>query len=218
MENAENNTLTPDNDLWEFMVANSMIDMFPYIIDVIRLNAESPAFSTTFNELSEKLIALLQTTPEEKQKNLLYNAIISEENIKVAAKLCSIAERLMLFDAKYIKEVLQAGNTRKQKLGLLLLKTNKQFYNRADTRDMEDCIELVEKIFPERGTKIIKKQLLSSKEKELWQCECGKANDIGYYCSGCDKDIYGFTEGEIKPNKVVEDLRQKIELLNNCLI
>ena len=59
----------------------------------------------------------------------------------------------------------------------------------------------------------MKKQLLSSKEKEVWACECSKTNDIGSYCSGCKKDIYGFSANEVSPSKVLANLEEKISLI-----
>ena len=59
----------------------------------------------------------------------------------------------------------------------------------------------------------MKKQLLSSKEKEVWTCECSKTNDIGSYCSSCKKDIYGFTSNEVSPPKVLTNLDENISLI-----
>jgi hypothetical protein len=69
---------------------------------------------------------------------------------------------------------------------------------------LKSLIEIIKTKFPERGSRSMKKQLLSSKEKEVWNCECNKTNDIGSYCSACKKDIYGFTINEVSPPKVLQ--------------
>jgi hypothetical protein len=62
--------------------------------------------------------------------------------------------------------------------------------------------------------------LLSSKEKDVWICECGKVIDIAYkYCHSCEKDIYGFraTELAIHPPAVREYIKQKIDVIRYYL-
>ena len=61
-------------------------------------------------------------------------------------------------------------------------------------------ISLIKNTFFDKGTKSTKKQLLTSKEKEVWSCECGtKNNDIDNFCNSCHKDIYGFKSTEVTP-------------------
>lgn len=69
-------------------------------------------------------------------------------------------------------------------------------------------------IFVERGNRSMKKQLLSSKEKEVWICDCGKTNDNDNNCSGCQQDIYGFKPKELKPSVADKYIEQKIDLIS----
>ena len=78
-------------------------------------------------------------------------------------------------------------------------------------------ISLISEKFPERGTRSTKKQLLSSKEKDIWICECKKTNDSNVYCENCFKDIYGFQTQEPSPIKISILLNQKIELLKSLI-
>ena len=59
--------------------------------------------------------------------------------------------------------------------------------------------------------------MLTSKEKEVWVCECGKTNEIGVYCNGCGQDIYGFEENEMKPITANNHIGQTIELISEYI-
>lgn len=104
-----------------------------------------------------------------------------------------------------------------QKGGVRIVTYDKLFYNKEDKQDLAAILNFIKNTFVERGTRTMKKQLLSSKEKEVWICECGKTNDIGTYCSGCSKDIFGFKENEVKPQNAYNYIQQKIELITEQL-
>lgn len=124
---------------------------------------------------------------------------------------------LRLLNYEVVRNNLQSEDFLIQKRSLNALLYDKQFYNKEDTIELQKFIELIENTFKERGVRSMKKQLLSSKEKEVWICECGKQNDLESLCSGCQKDIYGFKSNETKPGDVIERLEYKIELINECL-
>ena len=62
----------------------------------------------------------------------------------------------------------------------------------------------------------MKKGVLSSKEKEIWTCECGKQNDITDICN-CGKNIYGFYPGEVSPQEAIKNINLKTELIKDYL-
>ncbi|MGJ7032552.1 hypothetical protein [Niabella hirudinis] len=111
-------------------------------------------------------------------------------------------------------ELLKSGNFQAQKRGVRVVTYDKPFYKKQDMQDLQNIREYIQETFVERGTRTTKKQLLSSKEKEVWTCECGKTNDIGVYCSGCGQDIYGFKQNEMKPADVDNYVGQKIGLIS----
>ena len=79
--------------------------------------------------------------------------------------------------------------------------------------DSKRIKEQNENAIHERVIKTTKKQMLSSKEKDVWTCECGKTNnEIEGYCGSCNKDIYGFKTNEKTPSNVASYIQQKIEL------
>jgi uncharacterized protein with PIN domain len=114
-------------------------------------------------------------------------------------------------------EMLQSNNLQIQKRGLRVITYDKLFYNKQDRKDLETIRDYIKNTFVERGTRGTKKLLLSSKEKEIWTCECGKSNEMGTFCSGCNQDIYGFKINEVKPELVYNYIQQKIKLINEYL-
>jgi hypothetical protein len=95
---------------------------------------------------------------------------------------------------------------------------DKSFYNKTDIEQLNQTKNFVATTFKERGEITTKKQLLSSKEKDVWNCECGnKSIDIGDFCSSCNNDIFGFKSNEMDPNNVVNFIEQKIELINEYI-
>ncbi len=98
-----------------------------------------------------------------------------------------------------------------------LLTYDKSFYNKQDKDDLSCIRDYIGNNFGERGTRTTKRQLLSSKEKEVWVCECGKTNDIGDDCGSCNRDIFGFEPNELKPKTVERYLNQKIELISEYI-
>jgi hypothetical protein len=108
-------------------------------------------------------------------------------------------------------------NFQVQKRGLRIATFDKAYYNKQDQLDLQVIREFISITFVEKGTRSTKKQLLTSKEKEVWSCECGKTNAVGSYCIGCDQDIYGFKQNEMKPDVVNEYIKQKIELISEFI-
>lgn len=140
-----------------------------------------------------------------------------KDNGQLSLKISEIIKELNSFDFNRSLLLLQSDTFQTQKLGLLLATFDKPFYNKQDLNNFQTIQDYVKKTFPERGTRTTKKQLLSSKEKEVWNCECEKPNDIGAYCSGCFKDIYRFKSNEIAPATVEKYINQKFELITEFI-
>ncbi|MFA6702830.1 MAG: YbjQ family protein [Dysgonamonadaceae bacterium] len=217
IEKANSGSLNLTDDIWNFITINQVDEVFPFL-----MNKFSGAIFTeqSSSEISEKfyrlLVGYVDSFPEEIKLELLYKGI-KEENEQIALKLSEIIEELNLFDFKHNMELLKSENFQTQKRAIRLVTYDKLFYNKQDIQDLQTIRNYIQKTFSERGTRTTKKQLLSSKDKDVWICECGKTNDIGEYCSGCGQDIYGFKQNEIKPQKADKHIEQKIELISEYL-
>ena len=218
IEKANSNALPLNEDTWSFITANQVDEVFPYLLkrfsEAVANDQSDLAPSET---LYKQLTGYMDALPEGKKLDLLYNSIAEVESEQLALKLCQMIKELNLFDFKRSMDLLKSDDFQIQKRGIRIATYDKPFYNKGDQQDLQTIREFINATFIERGTRTTKKQLLSSKEKEVWACECGKSNDIGSYCNGCGKDIYGFKSNEIKPQFADTYLEQKIELISEYI-
>ena len=214
IENAKAGNLNLEDDVWDFITNNQVHEVYDYVLSkfqkVISYSQESP---DTLNKFYKKALTYIDSLPESKRTELLYNSIAQVDNEPLLLKLCEILDELQLLDLDKIMELISLDDFQKQKIATRIITYDKPFYNKQDIEKLKSLIEIIKTKFPERGSGSMKKQLLSSKEKEVWTCECSKTNDIGSYCSGCKKDIYGFTANEVFPPKVLTNLEEKISLI-----
>lgn len=213
IEKANSSSLTINDDIWNFITTNQVDEVFPYLLkkfhDVITNEQINPGTTEKYYKL---LVSYVDALPEDKKINLLYREV-AEQNEQIALKLLAIIKELNLFDFNLNMELLRSNNFQTRKRGIRVATYDKPFYDTQDIQDLKNLGEYIQSTFNERGTRTTKKQLLSSKEKEVWTCECGKTNDIETYCSGCGQDIYGFKQNETKPNTAKDYIEQKIELI-----
>lgn len=215
---AENVKLLLNDDVWDFITSNQVHEVLPFLLSefevVIRNEPLNPGSTDRFYRL---LSSYIDALPDDRKLTLLYNNVRDSKADSVAAKLSQIINVLQLLDYNKVKELLMSDDFNVQKRGLAIVTYDKPFYNKQDVIDLNALRIFVKNIFVEKGTRSMKKQLLSSKEKEIWTCDCGKTNDVGAYCTGCHHDIYGFKQNEIKPDFVDLHLQQKVELINECI-
>lgn len=207
-----------NQDSWDFLTTNQVDEVFPIIFHKF---GETISRAQLEPEILEKFykqfVTYIDNLPEHKKRNLLYGSIKNEKNQKITAKISQIICELNLYDFERTIDLLTNENFQVQKQGIRIATYDKPFYSKQDIQDLEKISQLIKEFFTERGTKTTKKQLLSSKEKEVWNCECGKTNDIGSYCSGCGQDIFGFKEHEMKPYTVTSYIEEKINLITEYI-
>lgn len=213
---ANNDELQLTEDTWGFITENQIHEVFPFLLRKLEYAVKSeisPGDSEGFYKL---FVGYIDRLPETIKLPLLYDSIKVEANVPVVLKLGRVIRELYLFDANRTIELLKNENFAIQKRGLRLTKFDKPFYNKQDEVELQSIIIFIQNNFKERGTRTLKKGLLS-KEKEVWVCECGKTNDIDEYCGSCKQDIYGFKETEINPTQAITHLKQKVELINELI-
>ena len=210
LSQANTGRMTLTDDIWDFITANQIDEIFEFILTQLK---DPIAINEDFAKIYKNTISFLDALPEEKKLNLIYNSILKEDNEQINVKLCEIIAKLKLFDFPHIDEILNSTDFTKQKRALRILGYDKAFYNKQDVEKFRLLITVIKEKFPERGARSMKKQLLSSKEKEIWLCECGKNNGIGSHCSSCNKDIHGFTLYEVTPAQSILKIEEKISLI-----
>jgi uncharacterized protein YbjQ (UPF0145 family)/CDGSH-type Zn-finger protein len=217
LAHAEANTLQFNDEVWEFLISNSVKEAYPYILrhyfNALQNQANSPEIFSKTDTLFHRYLNSLE---DDKKVQLLYDSIRDEGDDTLVQKLQKIVKDQLLFDSTRVMELLKSQDFEVQKRGLKLSVWDKAFYSKQDVETLKSISSFIDANFLERGKHGTKKQLLSSKEKEIWVCECGKSNNIGEYCF-CGNDIYGFKMNEIRPKEASNYIRQKIELISEFL-
>lgn len=79
--------------------------------------------------------------------------------------------------------LLKSKDFKEQKIGLRIATFDKLFYDKNDIENLKQTQIFIIANFKERGKNTTKKQMLSSIEKDVCNCECGnKGNYTGEYC------------------------------------
>lgn len=158
-----------------------------------------------FNDLDneEIIIALydkFETSDNTEYLNFLFNTISSSG----------------IFDSDKINMMLASNKLLVRKYGLKFIAIGKDSYSTNDVSILNDLKRKVLEQFEVRATITTKKKMLSSAEKQVWECECGKTNDMeAEYCGSCNNDMYGFTREEVKPNEAIELLDGRVAIINS---
>lgn len=204
---------------WNFITENQMYDVYPFLIKTFsELFNKAEIDRKLVEEYREKLIRFIDGQPDDIKLNLIYSSVENENNNKVLPWITKIIERLNLFDYEKILLLLSAKDFEVKKRAIKIATIDKPFYNQQDKKELEALKIKIEETFTEKVTRSTKKQLLSSKEKEVWICECGKTMDSeNLYCSGCGRDTYGFLSDELKPSDAILLLEEKIRFISEYI-
>jgi uncharacterized protein YbjQ (UPF0145 family) len=218
IEQAEQKKLEIDDNTWDFIIQNHVYEVYEYVVFKFKKSIEAYNENPNgYNDFRKKLVSYIDCLPDENKALLVHKTIAETDDEKLALRLTEIVGELQILDLQRIDDFLNSESFDKQKRVTRLLCYDKPFYNKSDIEYLKKILDRMNNIFVERGTRIMKKQLLSSKEKEMWTCECGKLNDIDSYCSNCFKDINGFSASDVSAKKAISFVNYKIELLDSLL-
>ena len=207
-----------DDELWDFITENQVDEVFPSLINLYKGQLNNYQTEIADN-LYKRMVIYLSNFPDERRKEMIYQAVFQEDDRKIVKNLSNIIERFELLDLKRILNILINGKVEEQKKAILMLTYDKAFYNNEDLVDLQKIKELISDKFNEVGTRSTKKQLLSSKEKEIWICTCGQSNEIenSTYCTKCGNNIYGFKNDELSPDIAIKIIDQKVKLISHFI-
>ncbi|MEG9327507.1 YbjQ family protein [Salinimicrobium catena] len=221
LKKAEDETLKFASETWDFIIQNRVVEMYQ---PIIRRFQELLENKTRYNEetidtFKENIGTYLRSLDLDDQKKILYSTLeLKNLNRYVADFLLDYIKEEQLLDFDQVENLLRNSEVKVQKRGLEIGTFDLPFYTHKDEESYKNLSECIAESFPERGRKTSKKQLLSSKEKEAWECECGKINDIEYtYCTKCNNNIFGFDDRETKPATAQKIIEKKIILIKEAL-
>jgi uncharacterized protein YbjQ (UPF0145 family) len=218
IKDSERENWNIDDETWEFITENQVEDVLSALLKrYVRLVEFSQIEDAKI--LYKRLISYFNNFPDDKKLEILYSNIINTDDNRVANMLIKIIHDLNLLDYIYVRKMLDNESFGINKRALQILKFDKPFYNGDDISTLKELKQIITNKFTEKGTRSTKKGLLSSKEKEIWVCECGKTNDVdlpeGDYCLGCGNDIWGVKKEEINPARAIAIIDGKIELISH---
>lgn len=219
LNDLEKGNIAFNEEVWGFVIDNKIEEVLPFIIKEFEVMQKGGGQYTTdfITNFKNKLSTFVEFLPFDNKTKILYKEV-KGASLEVSGFLINIIKTQHLFDYDEVVNMINSDDFETQKKGLFLSIVDKEFYTINDLEALQALKNLIEDTFKERGNRWTKKQLLS-KEKEVWECECGKSksNEIGETCNSCSKDIYGFNESDNNPDKCISILDEKIMLISKSL-
>lgn len=200
---------------WEFLSQNRVIEISKHILAKIQsryLNQQD----TLSDKNYQQLLTYLSSFKEDERVSIVYEYLMNENVGNFNQVLYRLIGDLLIFDAKKLQIYLQEKNPEKRIKALQIVVKDKSFFSKEDIPEFESLIGLIRTNFSKTSTQSTVKKLLSSKQVDVWICECGHNNDLtSEYCEdfNCAKDQYGFTKGQISPVSAIRKLNENIELI-----
>lgn len=214
----KNQKININESFWSIIIQNKIIEALPFLIQKYFEVKTNESLQLESKERFKKLFSIYLNCFDHKSlNNILFEELKSSSNEKLKFITEIIIER-QTFSYNHILKLLKSTDLNIKKRGLELSIANKKQYKIDDKKALEEILDIINSNFKERGTITSKKSLLSSKEKNVWNCECGHQNDIGEYCNQCKNDIMGFNKNEIKINEVIPLINEKIEILSEIFL
>ena len=128
----------------------------------------------------------------------------------VSEEYAILIKRCNLFSPQHVLDMLP-DNLHK---ATALLDCEKPYYNKEDLVCMKKIVESLENL-PDVGQKVVGKNGMFSKEKELYVCRNGHKNDGDtIYCLDCGENMKGLTQGDIWR---IDRFKKRIELLESMI-
>ena len=206
------------DEAWSFITSNQMSEILLPVLNYFETLDKKNDFqpSVDFEKYEEKLNIYIDNLPNDNKIEQLYSFIKNTESKITASKVSLIIKELFLLDFEKTIELINSDRILIKKIGLKIATFDKSHYDSKDIEGLRKLLKVIETSFKELGEKTTKKKMLSSKEQEIWICECNTTNTIedkNNYCSNCQNDIYGFKIAELKPSEVIIYLEGKINLI-----
>lgn len=210
-------TLTIDDQIWNFAIANQMTELAPSIKAELERRLERQNIEGTDESFVEHSKEYFASLDEEVAKEHLYELLTNKERVFLYAY--NLIGELNLLDIDRVYSLLLSDDFELRKRALQLLVFDKPKYKPGDIDGFEKLLPIIQTRFAPIAERITEKAKLSSKVKEFWKCECGEQIEINHVqCYNCYRDMYGFKGNEIKPEKAIALVSDKIGILKERFI
>lgn len=197
------------NQHWEFILHHNVHEVAPILLNILERTKSTPGF---FDPLIKKVESYFHSISRDKAAIYLYTEYAKRNGIM--NDVFQIMKGLELFDFEHVVKLLQMSDLERQKAGMYLAELTQPNYTGDDLKKLKGLEAGIRKIFVRRATDVEVNKTFSSKLVTKWLCECGTINSTDIeYCPNCKVDQYGFTRAQIKPQKVLQTLRERINVL-----
>ncbi|MEQ8240112.1 MAG: YbjQ family protein, partial [Cyclobacteriaceae bacterium] len=191
-----------NEEFWEFAKKYQILEMADLILGKYEKDLKNFVTESFEREVAEYFSSIEPVEAKGKIYSLLAELETSQ---KLKKKLVDLIKKLNFLEYESLIQLLESTDFETQKIALSLLDSDKELYENKDVELQNKIIALLPSKFPDRGTISTKKKMLSSKEKEIWVCECSKENDVATtYCSNCQRNMKGFRYQEFSPERSEE--------------
>jgi uncharacterized protein YbjQ (UPF0145 family) len=216
LESAKNKSLQIDSAFWDFVKKYQITELAEPIL--LKYQRETEELVNTANwdkEVSEYFSGMEANF----SKEIIYEKLKRVDvDIKFKKKLSNLINSNNLLDFQCVLALIKSSDFQTSKLALYLLTSEKQTYTSNDLNLVKEIINELPRTFAIRGILTTKKKALSSKEKEIWICECSRENDLTTeHCSKCGNDIHGFSSNEINLAETESKLQNIRKILSEAL-
>lgn len=189
-----------------FIINNSITELIPTLM---KKYEAAPAIIDI-----EKIQLLVAALPD---KNVLYDFLDNETSGHLCLEYIKMIRNARALNFERLLYYLVHDDFVMKKLALEIVFCYKDQYTKDDIDKYNEIKQTINNSFPERGKRILKKGMLS-KEKEMWQCECGKVNDLDTkLCMNCAKDVHGFLSNELKPSQALSLIDEQVSMITELL-
>ncbi len=205
-----------NEDTINFIVQNSIHEALPLMTSHFKNLTENEVTGPGYEKFYPMYLRYLTEIKNKSTINHLYYELRYGSNYS-KDRLSKVMVDLNFYDIDRINELLSEDNILLKKIGLTLAIAKKDVYKKEDAKELYGLAEQSIKAFPDLSTTEIKKGLLG-KEKQVWNCPCGKQNDIDKtFCSSCLNDKYGFSENEHNPIEIADMLFRRSKVIDESL-
>lgn len=221
LEDIKNNKLRIDDSFWEFVKNNNFTEVSSLIIDryVNFVNSCVDYQKDSLNKFRVNVYEYLLSIDDHTSTLVLYDKLKEDLSIKGRIGIETLIVDAGLIDYSKILDLLENSSFSIQRSGLNLTSYPRSAFEKDDMLLIENIIDKLSGKFTKRGEETSVKKMLSSKDKKVWNCECGRVNDMDVvYCEKCNNDIYGFGVNDINVDKATEILSTTLLVLKGVMV
>lgn len=165
-------------------------------------------------DFKSKAVSFLRRMPLKVIIDRLYQSLIEADKVHHIETIKWYIESAGLIDLETCKVMIKSGDRAKMRTALKVIVLKKESFSSGDIDTYQQLTELIQQEFTEVGRRSTKKGGILSKDKEVWDCPCGKEGNTEQYCSNCGNDTYGFRLIDLKLEKAISILNDRVEVLN----